>query len=271
MAKARHNVMSNSGLRLFKGFVTHTRTSPTLHRFKYSFFQIWLDVENTTLVDNISRLWSSKKTNLVRFNRKNYLPNNENETLTLHQSICKKIQQQTGKEFQGKAYLLASLSYWGYCYNPVSFYICYNHNDELEFILSEIHNTPWGERFTYVHDIVSNVNKASSQDENKASDKLQFKFDKQFHVSPFMPMDLKYDWQFQIGKKKILISMNLHQQKKTIFNTTLNLQGEELTQTKANQLPFYYPFMCFKVLFAIYWNALRLWAKGITFFGHPNS
>lgn len=263
--------MTESGLRLFKGIVTHTRTSPILHRFKYSFFQIWLDVERPTLIDNISCFWSSKNSNLVRFNRKNYLPNNDNETLTLHQSVYKKIQQQTGKKFQGKAYLLTSLSYWGYCYNPVSFYICYSHNGKLEFILSEIHNTPWGERFTYVHDVSSSLNKVSSQGENKTSDKLQFKFDKQFHVSPFMPMGLQYDWEFQIDQKKILIKMNLHQQKKSIFNATLDLKGEELTSNKANKLPFYYPFMCLRVLFAIYWHALRLRVKGVTFFDHPKS
>ena len=263
--------MNDPGLKLFKGTVSHTRTSPTLHRFKYSFFQIWLDIERPELVDNISRFWSSKKNNLVRFNRNNYLPNAGNETSTLRQNICKKIKQQTGKTFQGKTYLLASLSYWGYCYNPVSFYICYDQEGNLEFILSEIHNTPWGERFTYVHDISSNINNASSQSENKVSDKLQFKFDKQFHVSPFMPMDLEYDWQFLIKQRTILISMNLHQQKKSIFNATLNLKGEELSSHQANKLPFNYPFMCFKVLFSIYWNALRLWVKGVTFFDHPKS
>ena len=263
--------MSESGLKLFKGTVTHTRTSPIAHQFQYSFFQIWLDVERPELIDNISPFWSSKKHNLVRFNRHHYLPNNDNKTQSLHQSICKKIQQQTNKHFQGKAYLLANLSYWGYCYNPVSFYFCYNPNGKLEFILSEIHNTPWGERFTYVHDISSSVNKTSSQRENKANDKLQFKFDKQFHVSPFMPMDLQYDWQFQTAKNKILISMNLHQKEQSIFNATLNLQGEELSSYQANKLPFNYPFMCFKVLFSIYWNALRLWFKGVTFFDHPKS
>ena len=264
------NEKTNSGLKLFKGKVTHTRTSPTLHKFKYSFFQIWLDVEQTDLIDKISRFWSSEKNNLVCFKRENYQPNKTGENNSIRQQVCKKINSQTNKNFDGNVYLLASLSYWGYCYNPVSFYLCYDRKNNLEFILSEIHNTPWGERFTYVHDVSLNEY-SHSQFKNIRSDTLAFKFDKAFHVSPFMPMDLNYDWHFQIKQNKVLISMNLQQGDQPIFNATLDLKGQELTKKQANQLPFRYPFMCIKVLLAIYWNALRLWVKGVNFFDHPNS
>ena len=269
--------MNDSGLKLLKGYVTHTRTSPVVHRFKYSFFQIWLDVERPKLIDKISWFWSSEKSNLVRFKRENYLPNDGEQVLNVHQKACEKIKQQTGKTFTGKIYLLASLSYWGYCYNPVSFYIAYNNQGEIEFILSEIHNTPWGERFTYVHDAALNSNQLNnstrppSHSENQGSDKLKFKFDKKFHVSPFMPMDLQYDWSFKIDPENLLISMNLQQQSKSIFNATLNLKAQKLTKAQANKLPFYYPFMCLKVLLAIYWNALYLWIKGVKFHDHPKT
>ena len=104
------------GLRLFTGHITHTRTSPVLHKFKYSFFQIWLDVEKPSLIDQISRFWSSKKANLVRYQRENYLPNNDtlkntNESLSLHQSVCQQIEQQTSKKFDGKVFLPVSYTH----------------------------------------------------------------------------------------------------------------------------------------------------------------
>ena len=104
------NEKTNSGLKLFKGKVTHTRTSPSLHKFKYSFFQIWLDVEQTGLIDKISRFWSREKNNLVCFKRENYLPNKTVENNSIHQQVCKKIKSQTNKNFDGNVYLLASLS-----------------------------------------------------------------------------------------------------------------------------------------------------------------
>jgi len=243
-----------SPLRFYKGYVSHARNKPRPHRFRYSMFHIWWDVEQPELIDKISPFWSSKKANLVRLLRDKFLPDDTNNEYSIHQQARIKIKQQTNKDFCGKVYLLANLSYWGYCYNPVSFYCCYNEQGSLSFILSEIHNTPWGERFTYVHDVNQQLKSTnSSQIKNTSDDKLVFEFDK------------------QITHEKVLISMNLKEHTHSIFNATLNLQGQNLDQSLANKIPFKYPFMCLKVITAIYWNALRLWLKKVPFHDHPKT
>ena len=242
-------------LAIYQGTLSHSRRTPVEHRFHYRVFQIWMDVKQPSLIDDISRWWSSHRFNLVRFDRNNYLPG-END---LHQAVCDQILSHTGKEFSGDVYLLANLTYWGHCYNPVSFFACYEEG-KLVYFISEIHNTPWGERFCYVHE----VEELSSQDTVHVAH-----FDKQFHVSTFMPMGLKYQWKYRVSPDKIKVAMNLTQDSEPVFNATLNLDGKVLDQKQANWLPFKYPFMCAKVLYAIYWQALKLWLKKVPFYRHP--
>ncbi len=252
-------------LKLYQGWIQHTRTEPSKHQFRYNYFQTWLDVENPQLIDQVSSLWSTKRFNLVRYQRQNYQPSDQ----SIHSTISSIIKHKTGRDFYGKIYLLGNLTHWGYCYNPVSFYFCYNQEQQLQYILSEIHNTPWGERFTYLHDISERVREDSSRASNPQNDTLKFNFDKNFHVSPFMPMELEYQWNFKITDKKILISMNLNQHSKSVFNATMNLTEQTLTSKKAMKIALCYPVTCLKVLIAIYWQALRLWLKRIPFHSHP--
>ena len=263
--------MSRNAIKLFKGWVQHSRIQPKQHRFRYRYFQIWLDVKKTDELNKLSRWWSTHKFNLIHFNRQNYLPGSG----SIYDEVRKIIKNQTNETFQGDVYLLGSLSYWGHCYNPVCFYFCYTKNQELKYVLSEIHNTPWGQRFVYVHNIDLLKQpyqdlKISSHTNDLLSDNVRFNFDKKFHVSPFMPMDIQYDWQFKVGSQRIAISMNLLQKNKSIFNAKMILTDVALDSNTARSLAFSYPFACMKVLIAIYWQALILWLKRIPFFTHPD-
>lgn len=267
--------MKEQALGCYKGWIQHTRTSPKPHKFRYDYFQLWLDVEQPQAIDQISPFWSSNRFNLVRYQRQHYQPSKR----PIHAEICHLIKQQTNQEFNGKIYLLGNLTYWGYCYNPVCFYFCYDEKQQLQYILSEIHNTPWGERFTYLHDVADSlssapIRKSSSHSNDRGDDTLRFKFDKKFHVSPFMPMDLEYDWRFNVSNEGIFISMNLQRysenSSESIFNATMNLKSTPLGSKQARQIAFRYPWMCAKVMLSIYWQALRLWLKRIPFQTHPD-
>lgn len=245
-------------LKLFQGTVSHARFSPKKLFFRYDIRQIWINIGQLDEIDQISRWWSNDKPNLVQFSRQNYLPSDK----SLYDEVCSTIKRQTGNDFSGEAYLLANLSYWGHCFNPVVFFCCYEDN-RLAYLIAEVHNTPWNERFCYVHHTAKH--NADHHGTHVAE------FEKSFHVSPFMPMNLKYQWRYKIDHESFNITMKLSQEEKIIFNATMCLKGTQLTQNQANLLPFRYPLACITILAAIYWQAFRLWWKKVPIYPHPKS
>jgi DUF1365 family protein len=160
------------------------------------------------------------------------------------------------------------MRYFGHCFNPVSFYYCFEADGvALQAIVSHITNTPWGDNYAYVHDF--NYDKSIKKTNN--SELIVFKIEKNFHVSPFMPMNIDYHWAFQLEAGRLLINMKSLQHGTEIFNAVLALKRNEINEKTLNWLLISYPFMTIKVIGAIYWNALMLWFKGTPFYSRPQS
>ncbi len=244
---------------IFEGRVRHTRTSPVRHAFSYRIFLMYLDLEELPRVFDRRWLWSSRRAAPARFRRSDHVgPADE----PLDVSVRKLIEAQTGVRPTGPIRLLTHLSYFGYCFNPVSFYYCYDVSGEhLETIVAEVNNTPWGERYCYVlhedaHDHDGNVRR--------------YRPAKAMHVSPFMEMDIDYDWSFTAPGDVLKVYMANHKDGRRFFDAALSLERTEISSGSLARVLLQYPFMTARLISAIYWQALLLWLKRCPFVTHPS-
>lgn len=243
---------------VYEGVVRHRRFRPHAHRFEYRIAQLYLDLSELDRVFAGRRLWSVGRRNLAEFRRSDYLGP---AALPLDEAVRRRVEQVGGRRPLGPIRLLTHLRYAGYVFNPVSFYYCHDADGALDCVLAEITNTPWRERHAYVLPV---------RDAQRRGRALSWAFDKRFHVSPFMPMQRRYDWRFTPPASDLHVRMQVRDAAGVEFDAGLHLQRRALDAGALARVLWRYPLMTASVVGAIHWQALRLWLKRNPVYDHPD-
>ena len=243
---------------LYFGEVRHQRKSPKKHAFKYSVFMCHLFLDEINEVFKKRWFWSKNRSNLSSFYRKDYhRPEEENLSLAVRSTMSKQL----GHSVEGPVSIITHLRTFGYCFNPVSFYYCWNkEKTKPHALMAEITNTPWHERYSKCFSL-----------QNEGAQKSIHGFKKEFHVSPFIGMEIDYDWRFHGPAERFKVDMILREDQKVIFNAHLDLQQKTLNSTNLTWALIRFPLLTFRITFGIYWQALLLRLKGCRFYPHPKN
>jgi DUF1365 family protein len=156
-------------------------------------------------------------------------------------------------------FLLTMPKFFGYAFNPVSFFLCFNQHQQLIAVLAEVHNT-FKERHTYLchHE---NFTPITNLDVLHKEKKL--------HVSPFCQVEGYYKFRFLINAQKIKIDIDYYANDDKLISTSINGKLSVMRERTLIKYFFLNMFAPFKVIFLIHYHAFCLWCKKIPYFKKP--
>eukprot|EP00808_Paulinella_micropora_P001232 g44877.t1 len=290
---------------LYSGTVSHSRDREVAHSFTYPVMYFCLDLAE--LASNKSPFKNGllgvlSKTGVVSFNPDDHirLPavekavgRNKAKTvmaLPLLDKVRAVIALKTAAmghtlspDSIARVQLLANVRYFGYDFNPISIFYCYNDAQALTYMLLEVSNTPWRETHLYLlgpHSPDSTLFSASKGSRHTSGAKFgPYRFRKTFHVSPFMPMaDQVYRLEACMPGKVLSVEMGTLKDPELQsvaypddlqFEANLRLQRHELSHRNLSMLLLKHANMTHATQFWIHKEAMELNEKGVTFFPHP--
>jgi DUF1365 family protein len=232
---------------LYVGSVMHRRVRPRVHKFRYRAF--WFLVDLDELAEISGRLWlfSHNRFNLFSFQDKDH---GDGTATPLRAQVERQLSEAGINRTGGPIRLLCMPRTLGYCFNPLSVYFCYRGGGALAALIYQVHNT-FGERHSYVMPI---------GDESGA---LHQRCRKTFYVSPFMDMNMRYDFRVTGPGQRFGVGIRTSASAIPVMNAVLTGAREDLTDRNLMNVFLTIPAVTLKVIAVIHWEALRLWLKGL--------
>jgi len=254
MPSVKNNPTTQLASAIYQGTVRHRRFTPKKHEFTYNVFMVYLDLQELDQVFAKSVWWSKDRLGLAQYKRTDFFDGKED--VSLYDAIANYVEKHNGKRPDGPIRVLTNLRYFGFIINPITCYYCFDSTGErLQTVVAEVTNTPWRQRCQYILNV-----------DDPNNDKQSFVFDKAMHVSPFQAMDLQYHWSGKTPDNNLLVHIDVKRQREPQLDATILMKRQAMTTQTMNKVIFRYPWMTLKVFFAIYWQAFRLWVKGIPFY-----
>jgi uncharacterized protein len=244
---------------IFHGRVWHTRREPFHHAFDYAVAFLALDLDALDTAFRSHPFWALNRRALGSFHEADHLGGGADLAARARVAVEKRL----GFRPAGAVQLVCQPRYAGYAFNPVTFYFFHRpdspdaNRPSLDAIVLEVANTPWNERHVYALDC------------RDRTGPWRFEVDKRFHVSPFLPMDMRYVFDFDLRGDRMEVTKRNLEADKVIFVARMVLQLESLDRRGLGRLLAAFPPRTIRVIAAIYWQALRLWVRGARYHPHP--
>lgn len=249
---------------LYTGQVVHRRFRPRTHRLRFRAFWMLLDLSDLDSLPSKLGFFSRNRFNLASFHDSDH---GDGSDLPLVKQAQALLRQAGCQADQIAIKLLCMPRILGYGFNPLSVYFCARQDGSLEAIIYEVHNT-FGERHSYVIPVRPSV---QGHDADGVTDIVRQHCPKGFYVSPFLGMDMSYDFRVRPPAAQVEVSIHGKEDDKTLIAASLSGQRHELTDGMLIKALVSHPLLTLKVIVGIHWHALRMVLKGFRLHPRPSA
>ena len=236
---------------VYWGNLMHNRIRPKKHRFCYRMASWLINLDELQQLNRCLWLFSFNAFNLIAFHSRDY---GDGSDRCLKQQV-NELLVKSNIAAADQVELMCSPRILGYVFNPLSVYFCYR-NGQAVALIYEVSNT-FGERHSYVIPVTAGKQEIIHQTARK-----------QLHVSPFFPMDCYYRFRVRQPGQTLSLTIELLDSQGKLFAAVFQGRKKALTNQRILLQLCLLPWQTLKVTAAIHWQALKLWAKGISVVQH---
>lgn len=237
---------------LYRGSVVHTRVRPRRHHLRYRLMMVCLDLDEIAGIDRACRVFSHNRFNLFGFYDRDH---GDGSDRALRDQMTDRLAEAGIALGGGSIRIVCLPRILGYVFNPISVYYCYDADGVLRAMLYEVNNT-FGERHSYLIPVKDHSNP------------IRQSCAKRLHVSPFMDMDMTYDFCVTQPDAHVSIAIAGHDRDGPLIATAFDGRRRDLSDRSLISAFFSYPLLTLGVIAAIHWEALKLVLKGIKVRSH---
>jgi DUF1365 family protein len=232
---------------IYTGAVTHRRFKPRRHNLRYRLFMLLIDLDEVEALDRERRLFAYNRPGLLSFHDADH---GDGSAEPLKRQIERQLRA-AGLPAGGPIRILCLPRVLGFVFNPLSEIYCHGPDGRLAAIVHQVTNT-FGERHSYLLAV-----------QERDGDAVRQACAKRFYVSPFMDMDLTYDFRIAPPGERASTAIRVSDAAGPVLAAAF--AGERRPITDANLLEAWlgHPLVTLKVVLGIHWEALRLWLKGM--------
>jgi uncharacterized protein len=237
---------------LYVGKVMHARLKPVGHRFNYRVMSLLIDLNRLKVADRQTPLFGVNRRALYSFHEADH---GARDGSSLRDYAAQRAAEHGIDLDGGRVLLLCYPRLFGYTFNPLSVYFCYQASGQLALIIYEVRNT-FGDIHAYVLPVMSgDVGPAGIRQQHE----------KRFYVSPFVEMEMRYHFRLVAPGEHVKLRILEADCEGPLLSATFNGHRRALSTKELLRSFFSLPAVTVKIVAAIHWEALRLWLKGVQF------